>query len=363
MKCIKKILAICSFAVLLTGSNCFAVTLDNTDITEDELYCYKTYSVQENEKETFLQMLDKEIEIEGNKYSYIDFTSEGGNTTDTIDITTSKKILSKTNNITDIINQLGTTISYSKDGYVGEYLLNTDNIKITTNYNGFREDLIEETINYTNLERNDLDFLPKQTVKDGLTLDLLNIEWEVETTKMIGEYEVPHTYTAKCYYAGKQRIDYPNTYNVTAEYSGTATKTIENPTTYIVKYEKQENEEVKTEPVPEVVEKKENNLLPVVGGTTGIIVLVIFFLTGNVTVYNLRDGKYKKVGKVRINKNNTINLTRFSLTETTNKYKLEFSKRLTDKKQKEMITVVKGNAKVQMLVNTDDEKYQVEIRI
>lgn len=265
MRLIKRILAVCSFCTLLTVSNCFAVTLDNTNVTENKLNCYRTYYVQENEQSDFIANLEKEIEVFGDKYTFDSYTSEGGATIDTIDITTTKKITSKTNNLESIINQLGTTISYEQDGYVGEYILNTQNIQIKTNYNGYREDLIEETINYTSLERNDLDFIPKQTVKDGLTLDLLNVEWEVETTKMIGEYEVPNLYTAKCYYAGKQRIDYPNTYSVTAEYTGTATKKIENPYIYTVKYNKVEE---KNETIPEGIEEKENKFLPIASSTT-----------------------------------------------------------------------------------------------
>lgn len=254
------------------------------------------------------------------------------------------------------IEQLENTIKYEKDGYIGEYILNPNTLKIKTNYNGFREDLIEETINYTNLEKNDLDFIPKQTIKNGLTLDLLNVEWEVESTKMIGEYEVANTYTAKCYYATKQRVDYPNTYTVTAEYFGTATKTEEHPITYVVKYEKEE---------PEVVEEKqENNVLPVVGGTTGIILVIVFFLTRNVTVYNYKDGEYKKVGKVRATKAGKIKLDRFSLFETTNKYKLELSKNLTKKLKGKMITVNKNGTTIKMLVNGNEkEKYIVEVRI
>lgn len=358
MRLIKRILAVCSFCTLLTVSNCFAVTLDNTNVTEDKLNCYRTYYVQENEQSDFIADLEKEIEVFGDKYTFDSYTSEGGATIDTIDINTTKKITSKTNNLESIINQLGTTISYEQNGYVGEYILNTQNIQIKTNYNGYREDLIEETINYTSLERNDLDFIPKQTVKDGLTLDLLNVEWEVETTKMIGEYEVPNLYTAKCYYAGKQRIDYPNTYSITAEYMGTASKEIEAPYTYKIKYNKV------PDPIPEVVEdEKENNIIPVVVGTTGCIVVVLFFFTRNVTVYNYKDGKYKKVGKTRMKPNNTLYLTKFSLFETTNKYKLEFSKGLTNKMQGKMITITKGNAKIKMLVNTDDEKYKIETRI
>ncbi len=356
MNCIKKILAVCSFCTLLTVSNCFAVTLDNTDITEDELNCYKTYLVQEDEQNNFIENLEKDIEVFGKKYSFDSYTSEDNNTTEIIDIYTSKKITSKTKNLESIIEQLGRTIDYEEDGYVGEYVLDTENIQIKTNYNGFKEVLIEETINYTNLEKNDLNFIPKQTTKDGLTLSLLNVEWEVESTKMIGEYEVANTYTAKCYYAEKQRINYPNTYSVTAEYFGTATKEIKNPYTYVVKYNKVEEQQ----PAPE----KENNIiLPIASGTTGVIVLLIIFFTGNITVYNYKEGRYVKIGKIRMSRKNTVNLSRYTLFEDTNKYKLEFSQRLTRKLKNKLITVTKGRNNIKMLVNTDNEKYIVEIRL
>lgn len=78
MKWFKKILAVCSFCTLLTTVNCFAVTMEETKITEDELNCYKTYQVMESEKDTFLEMLSKEIEVDGNKYKLsvkVDLTS------------------------------------------------------------------------------------------------------------------------------------------------------------------------------------------------------------------------------------------------------------------------------------------------
>lgn len=356
MKFLKRILAVCSFCTLLTVSNCFAATLDTTNVDGDKLNCTRTYLVQKEEQNSFVENLEKDIEVFGKKYTFDTYTIEGGTALDTIDITTTKNITSNTNNLESIIDQLGNTISYDKDGYVGEYILNTQNIQIKTNYNGFREDLIEETINYTDLSKNDLDFIPKQTVKNGLTLDLLNVEWKVETTKMIGEYEVANTYTAKCNYATKQRIDYPNTYSVTAQYSGTATKEIDAPYTYIVKYNKVEEKQ------PEVIEEKENNILPVLSGTTGLILLVIFFLTKNVTVYNYKNGKWVKIGKTRVFKD-TVNLSKYSLFETTNKYKLEFSKKLTNKMQGKMITISKNRTKIKMLVKTSNEKYVIETRI
>ena len=353
MKVIKKILMVCSLCSLLTVTNCFATTIEKTDITEDKLNCYKTYIVQDTEKDIFIENIEKNIEVSGDKYIFNSYIAEGGPKTETLNISTTKNIISKTKDLESIIEQLGNSIEYKENGYIGEYQLDTQNIQIKTIYNGFREDLIEETINYTNLERNDLDFIPKQTVKEGLTLDLIKVEWEIETTKIIGEYEVPNLYTAKCYYAGKQRINYPNTYSVTAEYKGTAIKEIKNPYTYTIKYNKEE-----------VLETKENNLIiPIVGSTTGIILVILFLFTKNVTVYNYKDGKYVKIGKTRMTRNNTIKLNKYSLFETTNKYKLEFSKQLTQKMQGKIITISKGNVKIKMLVSTNNDKYSIETRI
>ena len=103
MKWFKKILAVCSLCTLLTTVNCFAVTMEETKITEDELNCYKTYKVMESEKDIFLEMLSKEIEVDGSKYKYVDYTAEGGNTLETIDINTTKTILSNSNKKDKII--------------------------------------------------------------------------------------------------------------------------------------------------------------------------------------------------------------------------------------------------------------------
>lgn len=360
MKWIKRILAVMSFLTLLTVSRCFATTLIKTDTANKENELYRTYTVKNIEENNFLESIKKNVNAFGNEYIFDSYTAEDNINTETINIETSKTITLKSNNRDTIISQLGETIPYNENGYTGEYYLDEGSLSIKTNYNGFKEVLIEKTINYSNLERNDLDFIPKTTEKDGLELKLLNIDWQVESTKKIGEKEVPDKYTAICYYAEKQRINYPNTYTVTGYYSGTANKEYSDSKTYIVKYFKVVPEVV-DEPVVE--EEKDNSLLPIAGGSTGII-LIIFFLTRNVTVYNLKDGQYKKIGKTRIRKNNTINLNKFTILEQTNKYKLEFSKGLTKKLNGKMITVSKNRANIKMLVNaTDNSKYTVEVRI
>lgn len=355
MRWYKKILAVFSFCTLLTTVNCFAVTLDSTQFNEDKSKCTKIYQVMENEQENFLEQLESEFEIEGVVYKYIDYEAEGGNTYTTIDINTEKTIVTKTNNKDKIVEELGETLNYSKDGFEGEYTLDINSITIKRNYNGYYEKIIDKTVNYNNLDKNDLSYIPKQIKNNNLTLDLLKVEWEVETNKNIGEYEVANTYTAKCYYATKQRVDYPYTYTINAEYFGTATKVEEKPIIYKVEYEAQ---------IEEIPEEK-INIIPILGGTSGVVLIIIFFITKNITVYNLtEDGIWRKVGKTRLKRNEIVKLNRFGLFERTNKYKLVFSRNLSNRIKGKLITILKYNNKVQKLVTIENGKQFIfEVRI
>lgn len=355
MRWYKKVLAVFSFCTLLTTANCFAVTLDDTQFNDDKSECIKTYQVMESEQESFLEQLESEFEIDGVRYKYIDYDAEGGNTNTTIDINTAKTIVTKTNNKDKIIEELGGTLNYSKDGFEGEYVLDINSIIIKRNYNGYYEKIIDKTVNYNNLDKNDLSYIPKQIKSNNLTLDLLKVEWEVETNKNIGEYEVANTYTAKCYYATKQKVDYPYTYTIKAEYFGTATKVEENPIVFKVKYE------AEIEEIPET----KMNIIPILGGTSGVVLVIIFFITKNITVYNLtEEGTWRKVGKTRLKRNETVKLNRFALFERTNKYKLVFSRNLSNRIKGKLITVLKYDNKVQKLATIDNgTQFIYEVRI
>ena len=348
MKKLGKVLLVPVILVVIGGST-FASTYINQEIINDDLI--RQYEVTKEQEKTFIDSIEKEIEINGEKYNFINYQTEGGNIQEEKQISTTKTIRSKTNNIEKLVKELGDNIEYSENGYTGKYILDTESIGIKTINNGYYEKLIEENKRYSNLEKNDLDFISKTIEKDGLTLDLLNTEWQVQSNKKVGEYEVPDLYTANCYYATKIKVDYPNTYIVTANYNGIAKKLIEKPITITVNYKKQEK------PIQE-----NNNTGIFVGAGSAIIIFILFLLVGNVTVYNMKDGQWKKVGKIRIKKS-TIKLDRFELMESTNRYKLEFSKDLTRKMQGKMITVKKGKNSLKHIVSTENDKYVFETRI
>ena len=196
MRWYKKVLAVCSFCTLLTTVKCLAVSDIDMNFNEDKSIYYKNYEITEEEKTDIENILEKQIEIDGNVYELSDYIFYGGDIEHTIDINTTKTIISKTNNKESIIEQLGNSLEYEEKGFKGEYILDQNSIKIKTNYNGYKEELIEENIEYKNLEKNDLSYIPKEVEKDGKKcFKLTNIS---ETTVPSGIERIENGTFANC---------------------------------------------------------------------------------------------------------------------------------------------------------------------
>lgn len=357
-KFLKRIIIVVSYVIILLVTKCFGYTIETDNIYEEnkQKYNVKTYSVTADEEKKFLDDLKNLYTADGITYTLKDMEKEDKIEKLTRDILTTKTITTNTNNKAKISEELPQTIEYNQDGYVGTYELNTNNLDIKSHYNGYSEYLIEENRQYKDLQRNDLDFIPKQITKNGITLDLLKTDWQVQETKQLGETEVADKYTANCYYAGKIKRDNPYTYTVTATYSGTAEKTEEKPYIYTVYYEMQEIQEP-------IQEDSKINIMPILGGSgAGIIIAVFFFTRKNAKVYNLQYGQWKLVGKTYIRKPE-INITRFSDTEVTNRYKIELSKNAINKLPLSKIQVIKGSKRMEHKLKQKGESYTFEITI
>lgn len=338
--------------MLLTTVNCFATTTNEEYIkNESGEYIIKTYSIPEKEEEQFLMNLQNEFKIEKKTYTIENKEKTGGNTTEIIDINTTKTITSKSNKTEDILKELPSELEYNENGYIGKYVLDTNSLEIKSQYNGYKEILVKETKVYTDLSTNDLDNIPKQIKKDGYILDLLTTNWEVTETRNLQDNEIPSKYKATCYYATKKRVDNPLTYIVTANYVGNAEKTIENDYTYKITYK---------------CTKEDKNILPIVflGGSSLVIIVLIFTRKKNVTIYNYQDKEWKEIGKQKIHKP-IINLNRYNYKSISNKYKIVLDEKLVDKYNGQMLKVKKQKRTIDKFINKANNvvPYTIEIII
>ena len=218
--------------------------------------------------------------------------------------------------------------------------------------NGYKEVLVKDTKIYTDLDKNDLDNIPKQIKKDGLILDLLTTNWEVTETKKLQDNTIPSKYKATCYYATKKKVNNPITYIVTANYTGTAKKVIENDYTYEITYK---------------CIGKDKNILPILaitGGSIIFIIVILFVRKKNVIIYNFQNKEWKEVGKQRISKP-MINLNRYNYKSVSNRYKINLDEKIVEKYNGKMINIKRNKKTIGKFINKANniKPYTIEIVI
>jgi len=176
------------------------------------------------------------FDYEGYHYTWAYTTKEDNpylltrSATETVTVETSK------NDLTVILEQLAPTISYDDGEYRGE--LSLDHTTLRTEAAGYetRRSSVSETKVIPNLASNDMSYVPATTLKNGKTLSLANVDWQVTGTALVGEELVPSQYQAVATYTGSSSYQAATGYVTTAEYKGEVTaEGIEN-ITYVVVY-------------------------------------------------------------------------------------------------------------------------------
>jgi len=338
--------------ILLTTANCFATTNEEIFVKDNIEYIKRTYIVSQEQENDFLLNLEKEFKIDKKTYQLDNSTKTGGDIIETIDINTTKTIKSDSNKTNKILEQLPEEIKYDKNDFKGIYKLDLNSINVKTQYNGYREYLVEDTKIYSNLDTNDLNNIPKQIMKDGMVLDLITTNWEVTETRQIQDNAIPSKYKATCYYATKKRVDNPLTYIVTAEYNGTADKVIENDFTYEITYK-----HISTD----------KNYIPTIILVSGItLIVVVIFITRkkNVIIYNFQNKEWKEIGKQRISKP-IIKLDRYNYKVKSNRYKIVLDEKFINKHNGKMIKIKRQKRTIDKLLNKNNNitPYTIDIVI
>ncbi len=137
-----------------------------------------------------------------------------------------------------------------------------------------------------------------------------------------------------------------NKYYITATYTGRLTKVVNNPYIYELKYKK--------------INEISITRIIVIG--TIIFVFVIYIFKNNVKIYNMQNGKWILIGKMRINKS-FIDLSKLNHKVICNYYKIELSKNLTNKLYNKILSI-KNNSRIKdKLVDEINSKFTFEIEI
>ncbi len=232
-----KRLLLCPALALLLTVNAFALEVPTSTVTQNlngNQQAIKTYTLPPDADPQ--RLIEEPFELEGYLYSFADITKEENLMEDsqphreTVTVETSKKDLSS------VLEELPPTMEYDDGTYKGTLAL--DHTTIHTEAAGYAKGSRTITAVKTigPLDRNDMSYVPATTVKDGRTLSLAGVDWQVIGTDLVGETLTPSSYQAVATYSGKASYSYATGYVSTAEYVGEVTRNEVESVTYQITY-------------------------------------------------------------------------------------------------------------------------------
>lgn len=247
----------------------------------------KTYTVSpEVDAQT---LIEEPFQLEGFLYTYADIVKEENLVserqihTETVTVETAKK------NLDVILKELAPTMEYGDGTWAGTLAL--DHTSINTQAVGYTtgSSTVTATKTIGPLDRNDMSYVPATTVKNGVTLNLSSVEWQVIGTDLTGDMLAPCSYQAVATYTGKSYYSAATGYVTTANYVGEVTHEGVESVTYRVTYL---GEELQTESSSAPTEEQPNlfqrvvsspnflrNVLGGAGAITAVVLTVLLILS------------------------------------------------------------------------------------
>ncbi len=183
------------------------------------------------------ELIEEPFTLEGYRYTFADIVKVENHVQDSHQQTETVTVETSKNDLGLILEKLAPTLDYDDGQYCGKLAL--DHTSIYTEAAGYttRSYNVTETKTIGQLDRNDMSYVPATTVKDGRTLKLSNVEWQVTGTDLVGEALMPSSYQAVATYSGKVYYSAATGYITTADYVGEVTREGVESVTYQVTYQ------------------------------------------------------------------------------------------------------------------------------
>lgn len=181
-------------------------------------------------------LVEQDVYREGKLYEARDILQKKTpGSTDSREASKSVTITSASKDKTAILKQLDEQTFYSEGGYEGYLTLDQNSIKSEVSGTSGYSYPITEKKEYTGLTRNDPSLIEKSIVKNGVTLNLGDVNWMSMGSTVSGD-SIVSTYKAVATYSGTAYGSKADGYIVTAEYKGTVTKEVAGDYIYSIIY-------------------------------------------------------------------------------------------------------------------------------
>ena len=228
---------LCVLLTLSMSVSAFALEVPTDTVVQNlngSQQAIKTFTIPANQDPQSL--IEEPFELEGYLYTFADIVKEENIVDESKSHTETITLETDTDDLAKILDQLKPTIEYDDGVFCGTLAL--DHTSIHTEASGYatKSYTVSETKTIGQLDRNDMSYVPSTTVKNGRTLTLANVEWQVTGTDLVGEALVPSSYQAVATYSAKATYQAATGYITTAEYTGEITREGVESITYVLTY-------------------------------------------------------------------------------------------------------------------------------
>ncbi len=182
------------------------------------------------------ELIEEPFEQEGYLYTFADIVKEDNHVADATYHRETVTVETGTNELSRILEQLEPSVDYDDGVYKGTLTL--DHTSIRTEASGYetRSSTVTATKTIGPVDRNDMSYVPATTVKNGVTLSLSGVDWQIVGTDLVGDTLAPASYQAVATYSGKSYYKAATGYVTTADYVGEISRDGVESITYKVMY-------------------------------------------------------------------------------------------------------------------------------
>ena len=293
-------------------------------------------TVEMNQIEEYKETLEQEISKDGITYKLEDIIEKENTKVVYKNKEVTKELIVNTNDKYEILNMFEQELNIKEDGYTGTLKIDNSSVTIEPNDSYKEEYKVYYEKEYKNVERNELNDIPKMIKKDNVTYYLVDPVWEVSQTQIIDGQVVPVLYNGIMKYEAIKERTVVTNYIATVKYNGKLEKEVVDTVTLTVEYT-----EVPTQKIEEKQETKSNSIIPTVATGTGIIICsgIIFISRKNVFIYNYQNNNWKLVRKTRVKASEKLVDITPQNNEISRKYKMVLKNELYTKWYGQNITV------------------------
>lgn len=236
MKHLKSLVLALVLAFAMTTSALTAEVPDNLVVENlnGQQRIVKTYVLPpEKDPET---LKEPSFDYDGFTYTWAFTTKDEHAFLESKSVTETVTVETASNNLDKILAELAPSVPYDDGEYSGELALDHTTISTVAADYTTQYGTVTATKTIGPVDRNDMSYVPATTVKNGMTLKLSGVTWQVTGTDLVGDTLAPASYQAVATYSASTSSKVATGYVTTAEYKGEVTASGVDSITYTVVY-------------------------------------------------------------------------------------------------------------------------------